>query len=392
MMDCRTQPPSQRRIFHISTTGMQNVTEDGGVKKKITVHGSGHRVPRHATVAFHCTTYVQSSCTERVDSSTMRNTPFRCDIKDAGVPGLRIALRSMRVGEECQVRVTPEYGYGDVGCGNRIPPSAVLYFELTLLEYVETHDDGAMSSEECSKLPFSKLFKVCCLKYRDANRFLAAKNYVAADRGYADAAKLLESALEPPDDEQRNQRRGLLIKLYHKLAYCGLKIHDPKMAVASCRSVLRLDPADPRALYRCAVGLRELGEYEEAARMQRRAFVLKPRSEHVMNELVLLEDDDFVELARDKRVQRCLGSALEALDLSVTRRRLAIEQGVDPYTRRDIDKYLGLLATVGSPGREMLFTRNFSKDDLAYVRMTCDDLRLPYYPIPGGLRVRRPSV
>ncbi|XP_049271821.1 inactive peptidyl-prolyl cis-trans isomerase FKBP6 [Rhipicephalus sanguineus] len=143
----------------------------------------------------------------------MRNTPFRCDIKDAGVPGLRIALRSMRVGEECQVRVTPEYGYGDVGCGNRIPPSAVLYFELTLLEYVETHDDGAMSSEECSKLPFSKLFKVCCLKYRDANRFLAAKNYVAADRGYADAAKLLESALEPPDDEQRNQRRGLL-KLY----------------------------------------------------------------------------------------------------------------------------------------------------------------------------------
>ncbi|KAL1443904.1 hypothetical protein MTO96_045768, partial [Rhipicephalus appendiculatus] len=183
---------------------------------------------------------------------------------------------------------------------------------------------------------------VCCLKYRNANRFFGAKNYVAAQHVYADAAKRLESAPEPADDEQRNQRRELLIKLYHKRAYCGLKVHDPKMAVASCRCVLRLDPAEPRALYCCAVGLRKLGEYEEAARMQRRVFALKPCSEHVINELALLEDDDFVELARVKRVRR----ALEALDLSVTRRRLLIEQAVDPYTRRDIDKYLRLLATV----------------------------------------------
>uniref|UniRef100_A0A224YQD3 Protein containing FKBP-C domain n=1 Tax=Rhipicephalus zambeziensis TaxID=60191 RepID=A0A224YQD3_9ACAR len=78
--------------------------------KKILVHGSGDRVPCHAMVDFHCTTYVQSSCTERVDSSLMRNTLFRCYLKEAGVPGLQIALRSMRVGEECHFRVVPEYG------------------------------------------------------------------------------------------------------------------------------------------------------------------------------------------------------------------------------------------------------------------------------------------
>ncbi|KAL1436470.1 hypothetical protein MTO96_049701 [Rhipicephalus appendiculatus] len=364
MMDYRMKPQDQRRVFHISTTGMRNVTEDGGVMKKILVHGSGHRVPRYAMVDFHCTTYVRSSCRERVDCSSMCNPPFRCYLKEAGVPGLQIALRSMRVGDECQVRVAPEYGYGDEGCGHRISPGAVLYFELALLDYVETQDDGDMSTEECSKLPFNKLFKVCCLKYRNANRFFAAKNYVAAERFYADAAKRLESAPESANDEQRNQRRELLIKVYHKRAYCGLKVHDQKMAVASCRCVLRLDPADPRALYRCAVGLRELGEYEEAARMQRPVFDLKPRSEHVINELALLEDDDFVELARDKRetsacaaqgvnahvLRRCLGRALEALGFSVTRRRLSIEQAVDPYTRRDIDKYLRLLATVGHPG------------------------------------------
>ncbi|KAL3220313.1 hypothetical protein MRX96_050435 [Rhipicephalus microplus] len=38
--------------------------------------------------------------------------------------------------------------------------------------------------------------------------------------------------------------------------------------------LLRQNLADPRALYRCAVELRELGEYEETTRMQRRAFDL----------------------------------------------------------------------------------------------------------------------
>ncbi|KAL3213160.1 hypothetical protein MRX96_007751 [Rhipicephalus microplus] len=63
-------------------------------------------------------------------------------------------------GEQCQVRVSPEYGYGDVGCGHRIPPGAILYFEITLLNCVRTHSDCVVSStEECSRLPFSELYK-----------------------------------------------------------------------------------------------------------------------------------------------------------------------------------------------------------------------------------------
>ncbi|KAH8023522.1 hypothetical protein HPB51_014771 [Rhipicephalus microplus] len=274
-------------------------------RHRIIVHGSGHRVTPHAKVHFHCTTIAQSEYTERIDCSVMRNSPFRCYVKQAGVPGLQIALKSMRVGEQCQVRVSPEYGYGDVGCGHRIPPGAVLYFEVTLLNCVQTHSDCVMSStEECSRLPFSELYKICSVKYRNANKFLAAQNYVDAERGYSVVEKQLKSAPEPAPDEQRYQRRELLLKLYHKLAYCRLKVHNPKMAVESCRHILRLDPSDPRALYRCAVGLRQLGEYEEAARMQQHAFALKPHSKHIINELVLLGDYVSMKPVRDKHVHR----------------------------------------------------------------------------------------
>ncbi|KAH8034034.1 hypothetical protein HPB51_019099 [Rhipicephalus microplus] len=139
--------------------------------------------------------------------------------------------------------------------------------------------------------------------------------------------------------------------------------------------VLRLHLAESRALYRCSVGLRELGEYTEVARMPRRGFTLKPHSEHVIDELVLLEEDEFVELTRHK-----ICAALEALNLSATRRRLSIEQVVDPYTRRDIDKYLHLLKTVGSPGYE------FEEEQQESIRKRPHDMRrlaAAHHPISG---------
>ncbi|XP_075748527.1 inactive peptidyl-prolyl cis-trans isomerase FKBP6-like [Rhipicephalus microplus] len=392
-MECLLTRERRPRVFHMESTDMQNLTDDGGVQKKIIVHGSGHRVTPHAKVHFHCTTIAQSEYTERIDCSVMRNSPFRCYVKQAGVPGLQIALKSMRVGEQCQVRVSPEYGYGDVGCGHRIPPGAVLYFEVTLLNCVQTHSDCVMSStEECSRLPFSELYKICCVKYRNANKFLAAKNFVDAERGYSAAEKQLKSAPEPAPDEQRYQRRELLLKLYHKLAYCRLEVHNPKMAVESCRHILRLDPSDPRALYRCAVGLRQLGEYEEAARMQQHAFALKPHSKHIINELVLLEDYVSMKPVRDKHVRRCSRESPEELDMSSMQRRLLIEQAVDPYTRNEIDKGLNLFKSAETPGRDMYFDGRFSKNDLAYIRMKCDDLELPYHHTPDGLCVRRASA
>ncbi|KAL3188993.1 hypothetical protein MRX96_003139 [Rhipicephalus microplus] len=88
------------------------------------------------------------------------------------------------------------------------------------------------------------------------------------------------------------------------------------MAVQSCRHIVRLDPTDPRALYRCAVGLRQLGEYEEAARMQQHAFALKPHSKHIINEIVLLKDCEFVKPVRDKRVHMSSRKSPEELDMS----------------------------------------------------------------------------
>ncbi|XP_075533312.1 uncharacterized protein LOC142566275 [Dermacentor variabilis] len=70
---------------------MEDLTEDGGVMNKITQPGSGPAVTRHALVMFHYNAYVKCSWTERIDSTWMRNTPHRCNLKELGVLGLHIA-------------------------------------------------------------------------------------------------------------------------------------------------------------------------------------------------------------------------------------------------------------------------------------------------------------
>lgn len=368
---------------------IQILSDDGGVKKKITKPGSGPVVPQHAMVTFHYNAYVQSSWTERIDSTWMRNTPHSCTLEELGLLGLKIIIHSMRRGEECQATIAPEYGFGAQGCHPRIPPNATLFYELSLVDFIEMEDEGGVDGLviDYKQLSFDTLLRICCRKYRNGNRFYVAKNYTAAERSYAAAAKFLESAPDPADVRYSNKRRKLLLNLYSNQAQCALRMHNPKLAVMKSRRALLLDPCNAKALHRCAVGLRMLGQYEEAARLQRRALALKPQSVRIEKELVLLEGG-LAELERDYEDP---DGTWEALDLNKASQRFSIEQAVEPATRSLIHRALKALTTA-KPGTEISFVNVFSQDDLTYIHMICYDLGLPCYEVQGGLLARRPSL
>lgn len=48
--------------------------------------------------------------------------------------GWEITLKSMSVGEVCEVIIQPEYAYGSKGSPPDIPPDAALIFEMHLRE------------------------------------------------------------------------------------------------------------------------------------------------------------------------------------------------------------------------------------------------------------------
>jgi peptidylprolyl isomerase/FKBP-type peptidyl-prolyl cis-trans isomerase FklB len=67
------------------------------------------------------------------DSSYERGAPAVFDVGRL-VPGWNQALQLMRPGDEWELVVPPDLGYGDEGAGSDIPPGAVLVFRMELLD------------------------------------------------------------------------------------------------------------------------------------------------------------------------------------------------------------------------------------------------------------------
>ncbi len=77
----------------------------------------------------------------RVKGSLRRGDLFMDSEREAfrigervAIAGLEYGVEGMRVGGRRRIRVPPHLGYGEAGVPGRIPPNALLFFDLELLE------------------------------------------------------------------------------------------------------------------------------------------------------------------------------------------------------------------------------------------------------------------
>ena len=90
--------------------------------------GYGIVVPEAACVTVHYNAYVEYGY-EPYDSSWLRGRPIRFRLnRSCVIPGLDIAIKTMKKGEHARFLIHPDLGYGKFGCPPRIPPG-----KLTIL-------------------------------------------------------------------------------------------------------------------------------------------------------------------------------------------------------------------------------------------------------------------
>jgi len=118
----------------------EDVTEDGGLIKKVIKEGEGWQTPASgAEVTVH---YVGTLLDgTEFDSSRSRNTPFTFKI-GAGqvIKGWDKGVATMKKGEVSLLVCKPEYAYGASGSPPKIPPNATLQFEVELLSWTDEKD------------------------------------------------------------------------------------------------------------------------------------------------------------------------------------------------------------------------------------------------------------
>ncbi|KAL6054443.1 Peptidyl-prolyl cis-trans isomerase fkbp4 [Balamuthia mandrillaris] len=118
----------------------ENVTMDGGVKKKILQEGSGWETPsKGSEVTVH---YVGTLLDgTQFDSSRERNQPFSFTLgRGQVIKGWDKGVATMKQGERARFTIKPEYGYGSAGSPPKIPPNATLVFEVELLDFENVKD------------------------------------------------------------------------------------------------------------------------------------------------------------------------------------------------------------------------------------------------------------
>lgn len=117
-----------------------NLTEDGGVQKRIIKAGEGPQPPAGAGVTAHYEARLAGASVP-FDSSRGRELPFRFKL-GAGrvIKGWDIALASMRRGEVAEVTIAPAYAYGDSTEVPNVPPGSTLVYEIELLGWDERVD------------------------------------------------------------------------------------------------------------------------------------------------------------------------------------------------------------------------------------------------------------
>lgn len=108
--------------------------------------GDGVNFPKKGdTLTMHYVGTLASNGS-KFDSSRDKNRPFQFVIGIGQViRGWDDGVMQMSLGQKAKLLITSDYGYGDDGAGDAIPPNANLVFEVELLKIGNVGGDGGGS-------------------------------------------------------------------------------------------------------------------------------------------------------------------------------------------------------------------------------------------------------
>ena len=226
-----------------------DLTDDGGIKKKVLKEGFGENPKFGQKVLIHFIGKIKSN--ELIFSNTNNGPPFEFEIGSDVISGLSTCIASMKCSEKSIFEIAPMYAYGNNEvnhCNIVIPPNSTLIFEIELVElrpFFANKDEAIQSAEK---------------KCQDANDLFRSCKYNDAIILYQNAVKDLANYYGHNVDQ-------LTIKVYRNLSVSYAKLENWKLSLYNANKVLKKIPNDLRALARAAEGSLKIGNTEDAKQL-----------------------------------------------------------------------------------------------------------------------------
>jgi len=281
--------------FESLAAKMSNLTDDGGVKKKVVRPGGGIEVMEGAEVHVHYNGYLEHH-DEPFDSTRLRNKKQVVQLGHGNlIPGLEIGIKSMKQGEISRFLIEYDYAYGDMGCPPRVPAKSTVLFEVELIHF---HDEAKivefdnLPMEEMSK--FSRVFPAAEERWKEGKAQYVAGRHRAALKTFKLAATDLEKCNLENEEEEKNQQT-LLFTLFKNLAVVAMKLKDYHKTIKYGTKALgcpkHIQTANDRAKcnYLCGKANRLIGELRMSKMYLEKAYRFKPNDKMIAEELDSLD-------------------------------------------------------------------------------------------------------
>lgn len=219
----------------------ENLMEDGGVRKCLISKGMGKTCPLESWVKIHYSYYAEG-CDEPVDSTRLRGRPQDFILGTGEVlPGLDIAVHSMKKGEKSKFLVKPEYAYGSMGVPPRIPPKATLLFDVEVICFIEVqlaNEYDKMSKDDRNDIPMDKILIIASTLREKGNEASRTKKGRPAFNAYTKALRILEQH-SPADEAAEELLQAEQIKVLLNLAKITVDMGRTNDAREHCRQAIQ---------------------------------------------------------------------------------------------------------------------------------------------------------
>ncbi|XP_076239073.1 inactive peptidyl-prolyl cis-trans isomerase shutdown [Calliopsis andreniformis] len=285
---------------------MTSITENNKVMKVVKQEGVGQVIPNDAQVTVRYMGHIQDH-DEPFDSSFTRGGTDTLRLAQSAIlPGLEIAIASMRKHEISIFIVHPDLAYGKHGCPPRIPPNQEILFIVHLIDYV---DNGSVRIFEHltieEKRHFCNVVKGVQAKFNTAKDYFQKKKIKQAIREYSKAIQWLEEA-ELKNQEDEDEYNKLLSRGYNNLAVCYNIENMPRRTCIACN---RVPTPTAKTHFNHGRALIRIGEYDSAMEKLQLALKMEPNNEETVKEIRLANEKQRKYLETQKQLwKHCLNT------------------------------------------------------------------------------------
>lgn len=268
----------------------ENVTSDGGVRKKVIQEGSGDELPpRHAPCLAHYVGRFAHNGEIFFDSrqETTAQEPMRLIAGRDSImreAGLHITAAGMRKGEIAKVLVSdPKYGFGEMGNFSfpAVPPNCSLLYEVEMINW-----DNEYSEPQREQMLYEERLEAAERRRLAGNDLFKEGRYKEALAKYAVALSFLdEDFLMQLDGPFLDKAIDVKLPVHLNMAACQIKSGDYHTAIYNCNQVLSVDKDNAKALFRRGRARHLLGQTQEALEDLQAAYSKSQDDKSILKEI-----------------------------------------------------------------------------------------------------------